>query len=136
MFYAVLGGYLAGPTVLARLLFWQRTVMRDELTPGGIESAELASLPCPLKVAVLIDHRPNHPGEMGGLVGTWERLAQVVDTCPELDLTVFFLGKARQTLPQSLYSRYTLLPPLLGTERWSVFQSVPTHTDLAPWHPG
>ena len=110
--------------------------MRDELTPGGIESAELASLPCPLKVAVLIDHRPNHPGEMGGLVGTWERLAQVVDTCPELDLTVFFLGKARQTLPQSLYSRYTLLPPLLGTERWSVFQSIPTHTDLAPWHPG
>lgn len=31
--------------------------------------------------------------------------------------------------------RAVLLPPVLGTERFAYFQGVPTHTDLAPFHP-
>jgi glycosyltransferase involved in cell wall biosynthesis len=88
-----------------------------------------------LRVAVLIDHRPNHPGEMGGLAGTWEQLAQVACGRPDLELTVFFLGNARQVLPRGHNVRYVLLPPLLGTERLAFLRGIPTHTDLAPVHP-
>lgn len=101
----------------------------------SLRPAGTFSVSSPLRVAVLIDHRPNHLGEVGGLAGTWERLTQVVHACPELDLTVFFLGTPPQTLPQGENSRYILLPPLLGTDRWAVFGSIPTHTDLAPMHP-
>lgn len=89
----------------------------------------------PLRVAVLIDHRPNHPGEMGGLAGTWEQLSHVAWGRSDLDLTVFFLGDTVQTLPQSANVRYMLIPPLFGTERLAFLQSIPTHTDLAPFHP-
>ena len=90
----------------------------------------------PLKVAVLVDHRPNHAGEVGGLAGTWERLSQVACGYPELDLTVFFLGERSQVIPYSDNVRHVLLPPLLGTERLAFLRSIPTHTDLAPFHPG
>jgi glycosyltransferase involved in cell wall biosynthesis len=89
----------------------------------------------PLKVAVLITHRPNHPGEVGGLAGTWEQISRVVCDRPDLDLTLFFLGNAAQLLPQSHNVRHVLLPPLLGTERLPFLQGIPTHTDLAPLHP-
>jgi glycosyltransferase involved in cell wall biosynthesis len=88
-----------------------------------------------LRVAVLIDHRPNHPGEIGGLAGTWEQLSHIACGRSDLDLTVFFLGDTVQTLPQSANVRHILIPPLLGTERLAFLRSIPTHTDLAPFHP-
>lgn len=95
----------------------------------------LPSDPACLRVAVLIAHRPNHPGEVGGLAGTWERLAQTVRERSDIDLTVFFLGDRAQILPQATNVRYVLLPPLLGTECFPFLRSIPTHTDLAPLHP-
>jgi glycosyltransferase involved in cell wall biosynthesis len=89
----------------------------------------------PLKIAVLIDHRPNHPGEVGGLAGTWEHISHVACGHPELDLTVFFLGETPHVLPQGENVRHVLLPPLLGTERLAFLRGIPTHTDLAPFHP-
>jgi glycosyltransferase involved in cell wall biosynthesis len=84
---------------------------------------------------VLIDHRPNHLGEVGGLAGTWEQLSRIACDRPDVDLTVFFLGNTSQVLPQSPNVRYVLLPPLLGTERLPFLRGIPTHTDLAPLHP-
>jgi glycosyltransferase involved in cell wall biosynthesis len=88
-----------------------------------------------LRIAVLVDHRPNHSGEVGGLAGTWEQLSRAAHNRADLDLTVFFLGDTRQVLPQSHNVRHILLPPLLGTEHWPCFSGIPTHTDLAPIHP-
>jgi glycosyltransferase involved in cell wall biosynthesis len=84
---------------------------------------------------VLIDHRPNHAGEMGGLVGTWEQLSQVACGQPALDLTLFFLGETSHVIPQAANVRHVLVSPCLGTERLKCFHSIPTHTDLAPFHP-
>lgn len=89
----------------------------------------------PLKVAVLVDHRPNHTDEVGGLAGTWEQLSRAAHDRTDLDLTIFFLGDTRQVLPQSRNVRHVLLPPLLGTEHWPCLRGIPTHTDLAPLHP-
>ena len=89
-----------------------------------------------LKVAVLIAHRPNHRGEVGGLVGTWERLSKVARGHPGLDLTLFFLGDTFQVIEQSENVRHVLLSPSLGTERLPFLSEVPTHTDLAPFHIG
>lgn len=89
----------------------------------------------PLKVAVLINHRPNHAGETGGLAGTWERVSCVAQGRADLDLTVFFLGARRQELVHAPNVRHILLPPVFGTERLPFLQTIPTHTDLAPFHP-
>ena len=89
-----------------------------------------------LRVAVLVDHRPNHPGETGGLAGTWERLSRAAVRCPDLDLTVFFLGDAARCVHRSGNVRHVLLPPVLGTHRFPFFREIPTHTDVAPFHPG
>lgn len=89
----------------------------------------------PLKVAVLIDHRPNHPGEVGGLAGTWERLSRVVLETTDLDLTVFFIGDDGTVLRMGKNVRYVLVPPALGTERFAFLRGIPTNTDLAPVHP-
>ncbi|GIX48977.1 MAG: glycosyl transferase [Candidatus Tectimicrobiota bacterium] len=89
----------------------------------------------PLRVAVLIAHRPNHRGEVGGLAGTWEQLAQVAGGRPDLDLTLFFLGDRPARVPYASNVRAVLLPPLLGTERLAFLRTIPTHTDLAPFHP-
>src|SRR5262245_35994619 len=82
----------------------------------------------PLKVAVLIDHRPNHTDEMREFVGTWEQLSQVAYGHPELDLTVFFLGETSQVLPQAANVRHVLVAPCLGTEHFKCLRSIPTHT--------
>jgi glycosyltransferase involved in cell wall biosynthesis len=89
----------------------------------------------PLRVAALIDHRPNHPGEMGGLAGTWEQITQVVSGRTDLDLTVFFLGDVSAVISRGPNVRHVLLPSALGTERIPFLRGVPTHTDLAPFHP-
>lgn len=89
----------------------------------------------PLKVAVLIDHRPNHPGEVGGLAGTWERLSLVALETTGVDLTLFFIGDEGGFLPMGRNVRYVLVPPALGTERFGFLCGIPTNTDLAPVHP-
>ncbi len=88
-----------------------------------------------LKVAVLVDHRPNHPGEVGGLAGTWEQISRVAAGRRDLDLTVCFLGDSRRTITVHDNVRYVLLPPLLGTERLPFLRGIPTNTDLSPFHP-
>jgi glycosyltransferase involved in cell wall biosynthesis len=90
----------------------------------------------PLKVAVLIDHRPNHPGEVGGLAGTWERVSQAALGRTDLDLTIFFLGDTPGVISLGENVRHVLLRPALGTERLPFLRNIPTHTDLAPLHPG
>ncbi len=90
----------------------------------------------PLKVAVLIDHRPNHPGEVGGLAGTWERLSRVALETTDVDLTLFFIGDEGRVLQLGKNVRYILVPPALGTERFGFLRGIPTNTDLAPVHPG
>src|SRR5262249_31711987 len=98
---------------------------------------DVAAVPtASLKVAVLIDHRPNHAGEVGGLVGTWEQLTQVACGHPGVDLTIFFLGETSRVMPQATNVRHVLVPPLLGTERFRCLRDIPTHTDLVPLHPG
>ena len=89
----------------------------------------------PLKAAVLIAHRPNHPGEVGGLVGTWERISEVAASSKDIDLTIFFLGDRRKTVDISDNVRRVLFRPALGTERFPFLKGIPTHTDLAPFHP-
>jgi glycosyltransferase involved in cell wall biosynthesis len=89
----------------------------------------------PLRVAVLIDHRPNHPAEVGGLAGTWEQISRAVAGREDLELTLFFLGDRPRILNRASNVRYVLLPPILGTERFFFLKGIPTHTDLAPFHP-
>jgi glycosyltransferase involved in cell wall biosynthesis len=88
-----------------------------------------------ISVAVLIDHRPNHPGEVGGLAGTWERVAEVVSSKEELELTLFFLGDEPRCESLGPNVRRVLMRPAVGTERIPFLRSVPTHTDLSPFHP-
>lgn len=90
----------------------------------------------PLRVAVLIDHRPNHPGEVGGLAGTWEQLSRVVAGREDLELTLFFLGDRNREESLGSNLRRVLMKPALGTERLPFLSSIPTHTDLAPINPG
>lgn len=87
-----------------------------------------------IRVAVLIDHRPNHPGEAGGLAGTWEQISRVALGRLDLDLTVFFLGDSGRVIHRGENVRYVLLRPALGTERFPFLKGIPTHTDLAPFH--
>ncbi len=88
-----------------------------------------------LKVAILIDHRPNHASEVGGLAGTWEKIARVAEGRGDLDLTLFFLGDRPGVARHASNVRSILLPPVLGTERLPFLNGIPTHTDLAPFHP-
>jgi glycosyltransferase involved in cell wall biosynthesis len=87
-----------------------------------------------LKVAVLIDHRPNHKGEVGGLARTWEQLSSAARGFPQLDLTVFFLGDSYSVVEYGQNVRHELLPPVLGTDKIPFLSATPTHTDLAPFH--
>jgi glycosyltransferase involved in cell wall biosynthesis len=87
-----------------------------------------------LRVAVLIDHRPNHPGETGGLAGTWEQISRAAAGHEDLDLTVFFLGDSRRVVHRYNNVRHVLLRPALGTESLPFLKGIPTHTDLAPFH--
>jgi glycosyltransferase involved in cell wall biosynthesis len=88
----------------------------------------------PLRVAVFIDHRPNHPGEVGGLAGTWEQISRVASGRDDLDLTVFFLGDSPGALEIAPNVRHALLRPVFGTERLPFLRGIPTNTDLAPFH--
>jgi glycosyltransferase involved in cell wall biosynthesis len=88
-----------------------------------------------IRIAVLIDHRPNHRGETGGLVGTWEHLSRAAAGRSDIHLTLFFLGDQQRVIPQADNVTHVLLPPALGTERFFFLHSIPTHTDLAPFHP-
>lgn len=88
-----------------------------------------------LRVCVLIDHRPNHPGEVGGLAGTWERVCEVAQDREDLDLTLFFLGDETGIKTVAPNVRWVMIRPVLGTERIGFLRTVPTHTDLAPIHP-
>jgi len=89
----------------------------------------------PLRIAVLIDHRPNSFNEVGGLVGTWEQLAHIAGSRTDLELTLFFLGESSQTRMRKEHVRYRFLPPVLGTQGCRFLSGLPTHTDLAPFHP-
>jgi len=88
-----------------------------------------------LKVAVLVDHRPNHPGEVGGLAGTWEQLSRVVAETMALELTVFFLGDEPRVAQVGENVRHVQVRPAMGTERLPFLSGIPTKTDLAPFHP-
>jgi glycosyltransferase involved in cell wall biosynthesis len=88
-----------------------------------------------LRVAVLISHRPNSPGEVGGLAGTWERLSREALGLSGVDITLFFLGDSPGTVKMGENVRYVLLRPFLGTERFRFMRGIPTNTDLAPVHP-
>ncbi|MEJ5376290.1 MAG: glycosyltransferase [bacterium] len=90
----------------------------------------------PLRVAVLIDHRPNHPGEVGGLAGTWEQLSLEAAGREDLELTLFFLGDEPRVERPAPNLKRVLMRPALGTEALPFLSSIPTHTDLAPMHPG
>ncbi len=85
---------------------------------------------------MLIDHRPNHPGEVGGLAGTWEQVSRAAEGREELDLTLFFLGDRTCSERPAPNLGRVLIRPALGTERIPFLSSIPTHTDLAPVHPG
>lgn len=85
---------------------------------------------------MLIDHRPNHPGEVGGLAGTWEQLSREASGREDIELTLFFLGDKALIEQPAPNLRRILMKPALGTERLPFLSSIPTHTDLAPIHPG
>lgn len=89
-----------------------------------------------ISVGVLINHRPNHPGEVGGLAGTWERIAEALGSREEIQLTLFFLGDEPGCEELAPNVRKVLLRPAMGTERMPFLNSVPTHTDLSPFHRG
>lgn len=90
--------------------------------------------PFPLRVSVLIDHRPNHPGEVGGLAGTWEQVSRAAQGRDDLELSLFFLGDQTRSEQLAPNIRRVLLSPALGTERLGFLKGIPTHTDLAPIH--
>ena len=71
----------------------------------------------------------------GGHVKCWERLAEAA-TSENLDLTVYFLGDRRETVPLADNVRYVILEPLLSTNTFRFLDKIADHTDLAPIHPG
>ncbi len=91
--------------------------------------------PACLNVGVLIDHRPNHRREVGGLAGTWHRIAEAAAGRTDIDLTIFFLGDEPAEKRPAGNIREVLVKPALGTERFAFLKSIPTRTDLAPLHP-
>jgi glycosyltransferase involved in cell wall biosynthesis len=88
-----------------------------------------------LRVAVLIDHRSNHPSEVGGLAGTWEQISRIVSGRSDLELTIFFLGESYRTLRVGNNVRHVFLRSILGTERFPFLRDIPSQTDLSPFHP-
>ncbi len=85
-----------------------------------------------LSVGVAVDlYREEHAG---GHVKCWERLAEAAVDEPSLDLTIYFLGDTehRETLSENV--RYVHVRPRLPTHRFRFLDSMPDHTDLAPWN--
>jgi glycosyltransferase involved in cell wall biosynthesis len=68
-------------------------------------------------------------------VRVWERFADSATRCPDVDLTVFFLGDREESIPLGGNARFHTLPPRLGTDRLPFLDSGAGHTDLANNHP-
>lgn len=85
-----------------------------------------------LSVGVLVDLY--HSDRAGGHVKCWERLAEAAAGEP-LDLTIYYLGRRAEVVPLAENSRYTLVPPVLGSDRFRFLDRVVDHTDLAPFNP-
>lgn len=85
-----------------------------------------------LSVGVLVDLY--HSDRAGGHVKCWERLAEAAAGQP-LDLTVYYLGRRAEVVPLAENSRYALVPPVLGSDRFRFLDRVVDHTDLAPFNP-
>ncbi len=89
----------------------------------------------PLSVAVFIclEWHPN----AGGHVKCWERFAEAACHYPDrVDLTIYFLGAATQTLQLAENVRYRLLPPQFSTQRLEILRQGAGLTDVAPFHWG
>ena len=93
-----------------------------------------APSPCrKLRVAVLVDLMLS--ASAGGHVKCWERLAgAALGFADVLDLTIYFMGKERETRIIGDNVRFVLEPPVFSTARMPFLSHVPDHTDLAPWH--
>jgi glycosyltransferase involved in cell wall biosynthesis len=87
----------------------------------------------PISVAVLIDLELNP--QAGGHVKCWERFAEAACNFEEqIDLTIFFLGNAKQEIQIAGNVRYHLLPPVFSTERLGILRQRANKTDIAPYH--
>jgi len=87
----------------------------------------------PLSVGVVVDlfWEP----EAGGHVKCWERFAEAAAGEPGLDLTIYYLGEQKATIPVAGNVRYITRRPLLDTNSVWFLEKLPDHTDLAPFHP-
>ncbi|HML11131.1 MAG TPA: glycosyltransferase [Stellaceae bacterium] len=106
------------------------------LSPLSEPPSQLAPLPAPLKVGVLVDLTLTP--DAGGHVKCWERIAEAAVEFPErIDLTVHFNSPDRSAplsrIELSPSVRYVLMPPVFSTSR--LLRQVPDHTDLGLWHP-
>jgi len=87
-----------------------------------------------VSVGVLVDL--DYGPLAGGHVKTWERFAEAVAAMndPQVDLTVYFLGRHEAMIPIARHVRYHLLPPMLASERLRFVRQVGGHTDLTRFH--
>jgi glycosyltransferase involved in cell wall biosynthesis len=81
-------------------------------------------------VLVNLEYGPNG----GGHVKCWERFAEAACGSPDLDLTVYYLGR-RRTIELSANVRYELLPAFLNTRTLLFLRQGGGHADIAPYHP-
>lgn len=87
-----------------------------------------------LRVAVLVDLMQS--AQAGGHVKCWERLAEAaLGFADRLDLTLYFMGAARECKTLGANVRYVRDTPIFSTAHIPFLSHVPDHTDLAPFHP-
>lgn len=87
----------------------------------------------PLSVAVLLelDRGP----ASGGHVKCWEQFARVAAGVPEVDLTVYVLGRRPRVDVVADNVRFMALPSVLGTGVFHKLVGGVDASDLAPYHP-
>lgn len=88
--------------------------------------------PRPLSVAVLVDLERTR--DAGGHVKCWERLAEAAADHPHLDLTLYVLGRRRDTETVARNVRIVALPPTLSTRPALRIVGGVDVSDLAPYN--
>lgn len=88
----------------------------------------------PLSVAVLLELERG--AGSGGHVKCWEHFAEAAASVPEIDLTLYVLGRRRSVEPVAPNVRYVVLRPALSSRPLTRLVGGVDASDLAPYHPG
>ncbi len=86
----------------------------------------------PLRVAVLVELERSP--DAGGHVKCWEQFARAATEVPEIDLTVYVLGRRAAVAQLAPNVRFETLPPVLSTGPVQRWVGGVDRSDLAPYH--